>query len=197
MSNTCADRPPYFIVYPENEKVISGEISFEARSRRKLLIAAGWSAVVLAIGVFFWNFCLFPMFNGTESLVFGSIYTALFAIFSGGLFREALIDRRLEDGQYLDGQIMASKAYWQSNDRGGSGFALRIRYRFMTPFGVQLEKSVKTRRPDLWKQAPQHYKGVRAAIRRLTHPEELQTLVPEAGTPVKIRYVDDRTYRVM
>ena len=197
MRSEVSDKPPYFIVYPENEKLISGEISFEARSRRKLLIAVGWSAVVLAIGVVFWNFLLFPTLNGRESLVFGSIYAALFAIFSGALFREALIDRRLENGQYLNGQIVASKAYWQSNDRGGSGFALRIRYRFMTPFGMQLEKSVITRRPDLWKQAPQHYKGVRAAIRRLKHPEELQTLAPEVGTPVKIRYVDDRTYRVM
>ncbi|MBI1257542.1 MAG: hypothetical protein GC204_08735 [Chloroflexi bacterium] len=189
--------PEVFIVYPENEKVLSGETSFEARSRRKLLTAAGWSAAVLAIGLSFWNFLLFPMLNDRESLLFGGVYIALFAIFSGGLFREALIDRRLEGGQYLDGQIVSCEAYWQSEDRGGSGFALRIRYRFMTPLGMQLEKRVKTRRPDLWKQAPEHYKGIRAAMRRLKHPEELQALAPKAGTRVKIRYVDERTYRVM
>lgn len=188
--------PDYFLVYPDNRKVASGEMSFMEKSHGKLRIAVYCFVPAVVGALVLWLLAATHTTGGAVAIYLGGLVVIL-AIYTVVKLREAVVNRRLEDGQFIEGRIVSSKTFWANQGRGGSIFSLKITYSFLSPFGTQIERTISVQRQDLWKQAPESYKGFSATIRRWKHPEELQALAPEAGTPLRVRYVADDMFRVM
>ena len=173
MSNEPIIIPPFFIVYPENDKLFSGEISFEQLCHRQILSAIRWFAVALAIFLLGWLLDITNSANPTSWAIFlpiGIFLLIPFRIITSAL-KWAWIYRRFVQGQFLDGEIIHDTGYLHEGRQ--PGFYLYITYALTTPTGKYIERNLRVLRNDLLGRAP------------------------EAGTPLKVRYVDDRFFRVM
>lgn len=204
--------PSYFIVYPENAKLVSGEISFRQYSRRKLreFIFAVVLIPVVGAGVLL-------VFNriGSNDVCAPYVLIIGFAVLviskSWGRLNSIRAYRQLEGGQFLDGEIVSSAIYaqstWQAIDfrrkiyerstGDGEGLRLSVTYRFQTPEGKSRTGTASALRRDLLWQAQAEYPGMRDVFLKDEDRIHLQEFAPTANTAVKIRYVNDSLFTVM
>ncbi|MDX2163619.1 MAG: DUF3592 domain-containing protein [bacterium] len=104
----------------------------------------------------------------------GLVVPGVFAIAAliGALFC-VIIDgnnrRFSNNGQFLDGTVIEAK----NTNAGRGNRTLTVKFRFMNPTGTWIEKKTSTLRSDIG------------------------TWSPPPGTPVKVRYVNDRSFRLM
>jgi hypothetical protein len=183
----------YFLVFPTNRKIASGEMTFIQKSKRQLLGALAFFGLTLVSGLRLFN--IHPLNTGlTIIIVTFMLSMGIFAFLVG---YSALTTRRLEAGQFIDGKVVDCEGFWMRIGRGSKNFWLRLTYTFDTPAGTRVERTLTVQRQDL---SPGAYKGFLPMIRLILYGEEQQEgleRAPEPGTLLKIRYVDDTTFRVM
>jgi hypothetical protein len=189
----------FFLIYRDNAKFVSGEMSFEAGSRRKLLHSFIWIVASLVLGFAAWF--LFDA-NRTELgcvsywlLIFFILAMLLKTVISD--LYSAWIYHGLARGTFLEGEIVISNVFWSRNKGSSGGFQLQVRYVFQTPEGKRLERSAQVQRPDLWQQARKRFKGIRPFSKTPSDIQQLHEIAPPPSTKLKIRYVDDYFFRVM
>lgn len=189
---------PYFVIFPENRRFVSGATSFEAASHRKRRAGFGW--LVLALLLLLGALLLFnrmPASIGCLTFWFGAVIliaiplqNALTALYRARLYRQ------LSAGQWIDGEISSSRLYWASRGRGVA-FFLEVTYTFVTPRGDHKRLTIKSIRPDLWDQVERQVEGIHFNERRPSYVEQMQQVAPPYGTSIRIRWVNDLLYRVM
>ncbi|MEO8394590.1 MAG: hypothetical protein ABI700_16465 [Chloroflexota bacterium] len=189
------ETPEVFIVNPVYYRYVMDMdgIDFSSLARDYLRKAALWllptafALILWILGVVTRNIS-FLSIAGLASLA------ALWTIGYGlAMLKTARIQRRLAQGQFIEGKIASSRAYWDDKGKKGT-FTLEIDYTFDTPTDDQISHVIQIQRPDLWLRAPKHL--IHAVVDQGENAD-LHELAPEPGTPLKIRYVDDSFFRLM
>ncbi len=197
MRDNLTFTPNVFVVYPEHQKLVSGEISFAEYSRRKLrrFIVALALIPILAIGILF-TFSRFDPSETCTPILLIAVFVILVSSESVSALNSVQIYHRLENGEFLDGHIVASEFYAQSTGKN-MDFRLSVVYNFQTSQGIPHTGTAEVSRRDLLWQAQAEYPGMSDLFLSDEDKKRLQEFSPPPNTPVKIRYVNDNLFSVM
>jgi len=197
MRDNTSLTPNYFVVYPEHQKLVSGEIGFTQFTRQKLReVILGFAVIPLIGAGILFAFSTFSSSSGCAPYLLIIFVVILVISESSSALNSVLIYRRLESGQYLDGHIVASEFYAQSTGKN-MDFRLSVTYNFQTPQGIQHTGRAEVSRRDLLWQAQAEYPGMSDLFLSDEDKKRLQEFAPPPNTPVKVRYVNDTLFSVM
>lgn len=161
-----------FLVNQGNRRFISGKTTFEQAAQQNLFIAIGLCVLeVLAI-------LILADPSSADSNLYPFVVisaTILIPAFALAAFYTAYLNRKLGRGLFIEAEIVRCDGAWirPGLRKSSPAWELHITYRFKTPDGRPIERSIRRVRPDLNGEKP------------------------DPGTPLLVRYVDQRLFRVM
>jgi hypothetical protein len=163
--------PEVFITDPDNLPFVEDEASFADTQQKNLRSARTWFLVTIAALVAY-----LVLRSAARDLVgFVFLFALLaFLLMCRGLYR-AWMARQLARGQFIEATVLRGNIihYHGMGRQSGGGQYLNITYEFDSPSGKHIRKMESVRRNDM------------------------RLRVPPAGTQVKIRYINDRFFRMM